>query len=383
VTPGIRSTLVHRGFTPRHEWVFVRRILPFAARSGPRWSTFSMNILVTGGAGYIGSHAVQRLLRDGHTVVALDNLFRGHLKVMDAFAASHPEKFTFVQADIVDRSTVLTAMGAHAIDTVLHFAAMAYVGESVEQPLRYYHNNVGGLLSVLEACDQAGVERFVFSSSCSTYGQPPAGMVPIPETCPQDPVSPYGRTKLHGEHLIKDYAESCRRSGRAFGFALLRYFNVAGCDRTGALGEDHTPESHLIPVLLQAALGQRDSVSLFGTDYPTPDGTCVRDYVHVEDLIGAHVLAMNKLVAGDALAFNVGIGRGYSVREVIEATKRVTGKRIHVKEEPRRAGDPPRAFADPTLITRELGWSARVTDLDAIIESAWAWFKAHPQGYKS
>jgi len=347
-----------------------------------------MNVLVTGGAGYIGSHAVQRLLRDGHRVVALDNLFRGHRAAMQllgwhASGSAEACPLAFIEADICDRAKVAAAVHDHKIDTVLHFAALAYVGESVDDPLRYYRNNVDGLLSVLEACDAANVQRFVFSSSCSTYGQPPPEMIPIPEHCPQNPVSPYGRTKLMGEQVIKDFAESRRVRGKPFAYALLRYFNVAGCDRSGLLGEDHTPETHLVPVVLQAALGQRPHIGIFGTDYPTPDGTCIRDYVHVEDLIDAHVLAMSKLRPGDGLFYNVGIGRGYSVREIIDTARRVTGREIKVLEQPRRAGDPPMAYANPEKITRELGWRAKVTDLGEIIASAWAWMLKHPRGYKA
>jgi UDP-glucose 4-epimerase len=342
-----------------------------------------MNVLVTGGAGYIGSHAVQRLLRDGHRVVALDNLFRGHRAAMDLLSRDAAGRLTFVEADICDRLKVAGAINGNQIDTVMHFAALAYVGESVEQPTRYYRNNVDGLLSVLEACDAANVGRFVFSSSCSTYGQPPDDMIPIPEHCPQDPVSPYGRTKLIGEHVIKDFAQSRRMQGRPFAYALLRYFNVAGCDRSGVLGEDHTPETHLVPVVLQAALGQRPHIGIFGADYPTPDGTCIRDYVHVEDLIDAHVLAMSKLRPGDGLFYNVGIGRGYSVRQIIDTARHVTGRDIKALEQPRRPGDPPMAYANPQRITQELGWRAQVTELREIIGSAWAWMLKHPKGYRS
>lgn len=346
-----------------------------------------MSILVTGGAGYIGSHAVQRLLRDGHRVVCLDNMFRGHRAPMDLLAERHPGQLTTAVGDITDLDVVHGLLTAHRINTVMHFAALAYVGESVDDPLRYYHNNVTGLINVLRACDKAAasgvpVTKFVFSSSCATYGQPPPEMIPVPETCPQAPVSPYGRSKLHGEHVLIDAAEACRRAGRPFGVAMLRYFNVCGCDRSGLLGEDHTPESHLIPVILQAALGLRPEVGIFGTDYPTPDGTCVRDYVHVEDLIDAHVRAMDRLKPGDVLAYNVGIGKGYSVRQIIEAVKQVTRRPIRVVEQPRRAGDPPAVFNDPRKIARELAWSARVTDLNEIIESAWRWFSAHPNGYR-
>ncbi len=342
-----------------------------------------MNVLVTGGAGYIGSHAVQRLLRDGHRVLAVDNLFRGHRRAIDLLAKGASDRLSFIEADITDRAAMRSAVGSFKPETVMHFAALAYVGESVDQPLLYYHNNVTGLVSVLEACEKHGVEKFVFSSSCATYGQPPADKIPVPEDCPQSPMSPYGRTKLIGEHVIREFAESRRRAGRSFGYVLMRYFNVCGSDRTGLLGEDHTPETHLIPVILDAALGKRDSVGLFGTDYPTPDGTCIRDYVHVEDLIDAHVLAMARLKPGDELAFNVGIGKGYSVREIINAAREVTGVNFKVVEQPRRAGDPPMLFNNTSKISRDLGWKASITDLHEIIASAWKWFKANPKGYRS
>lgn len=346
-----------------------------------------MNVLVTGAAGYIGSHAVQRLLRDGHRVVGVDNLYRGHRRAIELVRAVAPDRFEFIAADINDRARMVDAMRRGEIDTVMHFAALAYVGESVEQPLRYARDNIAGLVSIIEAMETASVGRLVFSSSCATYGQPPDGMIPVPEHCPRDPVSPYGRTKLVGEWVIEDYAAGCELAGRPFAYALLRYFNVCGCDRTGVLGEDHTPETHLIPVLLSCALGQRDHVGVFGTDYPTHDGTCVRDYVHVEDLIDAHALAMDRLTPGDVqrarLIYNVGIGRGYSVREIIDAVRRVTGHPIPTRDQPRRAGDAPALYADPTRIGTELGWKARLTEIDEIVASAWRWFKAHPQGYRA
>lgn len=341
-----------------------------------------MNVLVTGGAGYIGSHAVQRLLRDGHSVVSLDNLFRGHARAMDLLQPSAAGRLTFVKGDICDTSLVSDVLSRFKIDTIMHFAALAYVGESVDQPLLYYRNNVSGLVSVLQAAELSGaVQRFIFSSSCATYGQPPEDQIPVSETCPQCPVSPYGWTKLHGEHILRDYAEGCRRASRPFAYCMLRYFNVCGCDRSGVLGEDHTPETHLIPVILQAAQGVRDHVGIFGTDYPTPDGTCVRDYVHVEDLIDAHAQAMARLQPGDARAYNVGIGKGYSVREIIDAVRAVTQREFRVVEQARRAGDPPAVYNNPAKIRRELGWSAKVTDLREIIDSAWRWFRDHPRGY--
>ena len=342
-----------------------------------------MAVLVTGAAGYIGSHAVDRLLRDGNEVVAVDNLSRGHQAAIDILGKNSGGRLTFVKSDINDRETLELAMKSHKVDAIMHFAALAAVGESVEQPLLYYRNNVAGMVALLEAATNAGVERVVFSSSCATYGVPPENMVPIPEDCPKAPISPYGWTKLHGEHILRDLAEGQRRAGKAFSYAALRYFNVAGCDRAGKIGEDHDPETHIIPVVIQAAMGQRSHVGIFGTDYPTPDGTCVRDYVHVEDLVDAHVSVLKSLKPGQELAFNLGIGKGYSVREIINAVKHVTGKDFAIKEQPRRAGDPPRLFAQSAKIRETLGWNAKITDLHEIIESAWKWFSTHPRGYKS
>lgn len=347
-----------------------------------------MSILVTGGAGFIGSHAVQRLLRDGHRVVVIDNLFRGHAAALERLQPTAGGRLTFIRADLGDRAVLDPLLRDHKIRSVMHFGAMAYVGESVAEPLRYYRNNAAASLALLEAIDQqwrdegAGVERFVFSSTCATYGEPAPEFIPIPETCPQRPINPYGVSKLHMEHMLFDYAAMCRNSNRPFAFAALRYFNVAGCDRTGVLGEHHEPESHLIPVVLQAALGRRDGVTIFGEDYPTPDGTCIRDYVHVEDLIDAHVTVLDALKNMDTRTYNLGIGRGYSVREIIEAVRRVTGVEFAVKSGPRRAGDPPQLFADPRKIQAELGWRAQVTDLNEIVDSAWRWFKANPRGYQ-
>ncbi len=346
-----------------------------------------MNVLVTGGAGYIGSHACQRLLADGHSVVAVDNLFRGHERAIEYLRTGTPHGATrlhFERMDIGDRAGLERLMRARSVDAVMHFAALAYVGESVDQPLRYYRNNAAGALSLLEACEACGVERFVFSSTCATYGEPDAQNIPIPEACPQRPINPYGMSKLHVEHMLFDHAHAMRGRGKPFAFAALRYFNVAGSDRSGLIGEHHEPETHLIPVILQAALGQREFVQIHGTDYPTPDGTCVRDYVHVEDLIDAHVAVLRALKAGDARTYNLGIGTGHSVRQIIDAARRVTrgvGREIIVKEGPRRAGDPPTLFANPAKIRRELGWSAAITDLDEIIGSAWRWFQKHPRGY--
>lgn len=334
-----------------------------------------MSVLVTGGAGYIGSHAALRLLRDGHRVVVLDNLSRGHAAAVDILKRAHAG-LVFERGDVGDRSFVDRVIEAHRVEAVMHFAALAYVGESVSEPLRYYRNNAAAALTLIEACAAAGVGRFVFSSTCATYGEPER--VPIVESCPQNPINPYGRSKLHVEHMLRDLAHA---SGARFGFAALRYFNVAGCDRSGLIGEHHEPETHLIPVLLQAALGVRDRVTIFGTDYPTPDGTCVRDYIHVEDLIDAHVRMLEVLRPGDRRAYNLGIGRGCSVREMVEGARRVTGREIRIMEGARREGDPAVLFADPGLIRRELGWAAKITDLDEVIGSAWRWFRDHPRGY--
>jgi len=343
-----------------------------------------MRVLVTGGAGYIGSHAVKLLLREGHDVVVVDDLSRGHAEAIDALRKIDgvtPERLAFEACDIADRERVAGLLKTHGVKTVMHFAALAYVGESVQQPLRYHRVNTAGALALLEACEGAGVERFIFSSTCATFGEPPADRIPIREDCPQRPINPYGAAKLAFERILSDYADCCAAQGRPFSYAALRYFNVAGSDPEGLIGEDHDPETHLIPVILQAALGQRDGVTIFGTDYATPDGTCVRDYIHVEDLVDAHAAVMNALEPGDRRFYNLGIGRGYSVREIVEATKRVTGRDFAVKEGDRRPGDPPTLYAAPEKIGAELGWKARFTDIEEIIATAWRWFEAHPRGY--
>ncbi len=359
-----------------------------------------MSILVTGGAGYIGSHCVQRLLRDGHQVVALDNLYRGHAEavaLLETVAGKNGGgggSLRFVRGDIADRALVKSLVVEHTVETVIHFAALAYVGESVTQPLNYYRNNTAGSIAMLEAIDEAGksgqeVSRLVFSSTCATYGEPPEDQIPIRETCPQSPINPYGWSKLFFERVLKDYAEARRREQRPFSYAALRYFNVAGCDRTGLLGEHHEPETHLIPVALQAVMGTRGPLTVFGTDYPSPpspDGTCVRDYVHVEDLVDAHVTvmkALNPSAGTDERFYNLGTGQGLSVRQIIDSVERVTGKPVPRSDGPRRAGDPPTLFADPAKIRRELGWSAAIREVDEIVGSAWKWFRDHPKGYKA
>lgn len=329
-----------------------------------------MNVLVTGGCGYIGSHAVRSLVAAGHRPVALDNLSKGHRA---ALVAGVP----LVELDIRNTDGVYAALKTYDIECVMHFAAMADVGASVENPLACYDNNTRGTLSLLTAVERASVKRFVFSSTCATYGEPTK--TPIGEDTVQSPVNPYGWSKLFCERMLFDLAQ--RRTD--FAFAALRYFNVAGCASDGSLGEHHEPETHLIPVILQAALGKRPGITIFGEDYPTPDGTCIRDYVHVEDLVDAHLVVMSALKPGQQLTYNLGIGRGYSVREIVSAAQAVVDRPFSVTMGARRVGDPPALFADPSKIKRELGWSAKQTDMRAIIESAWRWFQSHPEGYQS
>ena len=327
-----------------------------------------MNVLVTGGAGYIGSHAVKQLVEAGHRVVTIDNLFRGHRQAVHPQAAFH-------KVDLADTAALADVLRQHQVDCVMHFAALICVGESVTDPLTYYDNNTAGAISLLRAMHQVGVKRLVFSSTCATYGEPET--TPLVETMPQEPINPYGWSKLFVERILKDYAAA----DREFAHVALRYFNVAGAAADGSLGEDHDPETHLIPVLLLAALGRREKVTVFGTDYATPDGTCIRDYIHVEDLCAAHITAMEALEAGDRRVYNLGIGRGYSVREVVESAKRVTGIEIPIEYGPRRPGDPAILYADSRKIQGELSWSPRYTEIDEIVASAWRWFESHPEGY--
>ncbi|MCC6682688.1 MAG: UDP-glucose 4-epimerase GalE [Phycisphaeraceae bacterium] len=329
-----------------------------------------MRVLVTGGAGYIGSHAAKRLLDSGHQVVVVDNLFRGHRQAV-------PPGAPFVQADLRDTSAIEKTLRQHDIECVMHFAALAYVGESVLQPLDYFENNAGGSASLLRAMDHVGVRKLVFSSTCATYGEPPPPEIPIAETCPQSPINPYGWSKLFVERMMRDYA----RSNDKFCFAALRYFNVAGCAVDGSLGEDHHPETHLIPVLLNVALGKLPGAVIFGDDYPTPDGTCIRDYLHVEDLADAHITVMESLNKGDQRFYNLGTGNGASVHQVVEAVRAVTGHPIPVEIGPRREGDPPMLYANPRKIKDELGWEAQRKDIKQMVADAWRWFEKHPNGY--
>jgi UDP-glucose 4-epimerase len=324
--------------------------------------------MVAGGAGYIGSHAVKLLLKKGYQVVAVDNLYRGHRQ------AVHPEA-VFHKADINATQQMTDLLKDHKIDCVMHFSALAYVGESVTEPLSYYDNNTSGTVSLLKAMKTVGVKKFVFSSTCATYGEPEG--VPIVETMRQSPISPYGWSKYFVERVLIDYAASDPK----FSFVAPRYFNVAGSAADGSIGEDHHPETHLIPVILQTILGQRERLTVFGTDYPTPDGTCIRDYIHVEDLCDAHIVAMNALKPGDAKFYNLGIGTGYSVRQIIDSAERVTGKKVNVEYGPRRPGDPAVLYANAGKIENELGWKARYTDIDKIVATAWNWYSNHPDGY--
>lgn len=326
-----------------------------------------MRILVTGGAGYIGGFTVHRLLADGHTVVVYDNLSAGHRPAV-------PPGLLHV-GDLADTARLDHLFTAERIDAVVHFAASCYVGESVTDPAKYYRNNVANTLTLLETVRRHGVKRFVFSSTCATYGVP--DVVPIPEDHPQRPVNPYGNTKLAVEFMLRDY------TAYGLGFAALRYFNASGASADGTRGEHHNPETHLIPLALQVALGQRQHLSVFGTDYPTPDGTCVRDYIHVEDLAEAHALALGAIVPGEGKAWNVGTGSGSSVREVIRTCEEVSGRKIAVVEGPRRAGDPPALVATGDKLRRELGWVPKYPTLRQIVETAWAWHRQNPKGYSS
>jgi UDP-glucose 4-epimerase len=336
-----------------------------------------MTILVTGGAGYIGSHTVRALQRAGYQSVVLDNLVYGHRRIVEDAL-----KVPLVVGQLGDRalfdqllSGKHPAVHGNPVQAVLHFAAYAYVGESVADPAKYYRNNLGDSLTLLEALKAEGERRgapplpLVFSSTCASYGVPDPDQIPIAESCPQRPINPYGRTKAMVEQLIADF-------GAAYGLpsVIFRYFNAAGADPAADLGENHTPETHLIPLLLDAMSGRLPYLQIFGDDYPTPDGTCIRDYIHVADLADAHVLGLQKLLAdGGQHVFNLGNGTGYSVQQVIDAAKAVTGRGLLTHVAPRRAGDPPVLVASARKAHRELGWQTRYPELSTILEHAWAW----------
>ena len=323
----------------------------------------SQAVLVTGGAGYIGSHACKALAGAGFQPVVFDNLSRGHREAV--------RWGPLVEGDLADRQRLCAALIEHKVEAVMHFAAYAYVGESVTDPALYYRNNLGGTLSLLEAMREAGIGEIVFSSTCATYGIPDG--VPIREDAPQRPVNPYGETKLAIERALHWYAA-------AYGLrsVSLRYFNAAGADPEGEIGEHHEPETHLVPLVLQAALGHGPHIEIYGTDYPTPDGTAIRDYVHVRDLAIAHLRALERLRGGGgSAAVNLGTGQGHSVREVIAAAELASGRKVPARAAPRRPGDPPALVADPSLAGEILGWHPQHSDLDTIIRTSLAWHTRH------
>lgn len=326
-----------------------------------------MNILVTGGAGYIGSVTVETLLEHGHNVTVLDNLSTGHRE------AVHPEA-NFVLADIADKGMVAYAVQGNKVEAVLHFAASSLVGESMQDPFKYFDNNSVSSLRLLETLLEHGVKKFVLSSTAALFGTPET--LPISEAARVRPGSVYGESKHFIERILYWLHQT-----EGLSYTALRYFNAAGA--SGRFGEDHQPETHLIPLVLQVAQGKRDCIAIFGDDYKTRDGTCIRDYIHVRDLAKAHVLAVEALGDGEARAYNLGNGQGYSVREVIEVCREVTGRPIATELKPRRPGDPAALVADSSLISRELGWQPELPELRAIVSSAWAWHQAHPEGYQT
>ena len=325
-----------------------------------------MRVLVTGGAGYVGSHAAKLLAESGHQVWIIDDLSEGHRAATG--------KLPLFVGDLLDQQTIIKMLTANRVEAVLHFAASTHVGVSVHEPAKYYRNNIVGTLSLLDAMRSADVRRIVFSSTCATYGVPTK--VPIDESHPQQPITPYGFTKLAIERALADYSHAY-----GLAFAALRYFNAAGAAAAGSIGEDHDPETHLVPLVMQAASGQLDKVDVFGVDYPTPDGTCVRDYIHVEDLALAHLIALERLGDGTNLQLNLGTGRGASVQQVIDISREVTGRDIRTRAVDRREGDPPELVADPASAKQILGWQPKHTEMRGIIESAWRWHSTHPFGY--
>ena len=322
-----------------------------------------MRIFVTGGAGYIGSVTAELLLDEGHEVAIFDNLIEGHRRAVDSRAR-------FIEGDLADRGQIERALSNTRPDAVMHFAAYALVPESMRDPSKYFRNNVSNGLNLLDAMLTTGVQRIIFSSTCALFGPP--DRVPIDETAPARPANPYGESKLAFEKILRWYDQV-----HGLKFVCLRYFNAAGA--TEELGEDHRPETHLIPNVLKVALGQRPSLEIYGTDYETPDGTCIRDYIHIVDLAHAHILALGATASG---FYNLGTGGGSSVREVIAACRKITGRKIDTIEKPRRPGDPPRLIASSEKIKKELGWQPQFQSLDVIIETAWAWHQKFPDGYE-
>ncbi|MDF2672940.1 MAG: galE [Clostridiales bacterium] len=326
-----------------------------------------MNVLVTGGAGYIGSHTVKMLKETGKNVIAYDNLTKGHREAVKCDV--------FVKGDIFDDELLINTIKKYNIDSVVHFAAYSLVGESMEKPCLYYHNNVQGTLNLLDVMLRCNVKKLVFSSTAAVYGEPEA--VPITEDFMKNPTNVYGRTKLIMENVMKDYSN-------AYGlkYTALRYFNACGADEEGNIGEDHSPETHLIPIVLQACLGIREGIKIFGDDYPTEDGTCIRDYIHVNDLARAHILALEGMHEGHASnAYNLGVGNGFSVKEIVKAAEKVTGITINKETVQRRSGDPAILIASSDKIRGSLGWEPKYVDIKAIISTAWNWHKNHPNGF--
>jgi UDP-glucose 4-epimerase len=325
-----------------------------------------MKVLVCGGAGYIGSNMTAMLAAEGFEPVVFDNISTGHRSAVG--------QAEFVKGDLADYELLVDTLGKYKIEAVMHFAAFIEVGESVQAPLKYYYNNVCCTQNLLKAMEDAGVDKFVFSSTAAVYGIPK--QVPVTEDSPKQPINPYGETKLAVERM-------CHHQSRAgkLRYATLRYFNACGAGANGSLGEDHRPESHLIPLIIKAAMGKNSEVKIYGTDYPTPDGTCIRDYIHIEDLCRAHLLALEKLNRSSELIYNLGNGKGYSVREVIDTVKQVCGKDFKVVETSRRPGDPPVLTSDATKAKKELGWKPQYPELEKIIATAWQWHNENPNGY--
>ncbi len=329
-----------------------------------------MKVLVCGGAGYIGSHCVRQLLAAGHEPVVLDNLVYGH-------RAAVPAGVRFHQASLSDPAALDRIFATEHLDLVMHFAAYCYVGESVRTPLKYYLNNSAAAYLLLDAMQRHGVQKFVFSSTCATYGVP--ATLPLVEGMPQAPINPYGQTKLDVENALKALAH-----GQGLSFAAFRYFNAAGAAEDGSIGEDHDPETHLIPLAIGAAQGSRPALQVFGTDYPTPDGTCLRDYVHVDDLSRAHIAVFDRLVKPSAaLFYNLGTGTPTSVLEVIKAVEKSSGLKVPVEYGARREGDPPALYANSAKAQSELGWQPKFPSIESIVETAWRWHKQRPRGYRA
>jgi len=326
-----------------------------------------MNVLVCGGAGYIGSNMTALLMAKGHEPVVFDNFSKGHRSAVQVAQV--------ITGDLADYQGLVRVLRDRKIEAVMHFAAFIEVGESVQEPLKYYRNNLSNTQNLLSAMETAGVQKFVFSSTAAVYGMPEK--IPITEDAPKQPINPYGQTKLAVEQMCRYQAKTGRLR-----FAALRYFNACGAGSDGRRGEDHRPESHLIPLIIQAAMGKRADIKVYGSDYPTPDGTCIRDYIHIDDLCRAHLLALDKLSERTEMAYNLGNGQGYSVRQVIDTVRQVSGRDFKVIETDRRAGDPPVLTSDASKARAELGWQPQKPDLKDMVTTAWKWHTEHPNGYE-